>query len=136
MINRIRQFLKKSIRPDKGFTLIEIIMAIVVISLAITPILVILPSVLKDTAIVEYMDIGSRLAEQQIERVLSLPFSSVATVGLTAYTGDLADYNYSITVSADGTICTSVVTCKAVDITINHDTAGNLMTIRTYVTDV
>lgn len=136
MINLMRQFLKKSIRSDKGFTLIEIIMAIVVISLAITPILVILPSVLRDTVIVEYMDVGSRLAEQQIERVLSLPFPSVAAVGLTAYTGDLANYRYSIAVSADGTICTSVVTCKAVDITINHIRVGNLMTVRTYVTDV
>jgi prepilin-type N-terminal cleavage/methylation domain-containing protein len=136
MMNKLRRFFKKNTLSNQGFTLIEIIMAIVVISLAIVPIILVLPGVLKDTAIVEYMDIGSRLAEQQIERVLSLPFSSVVATATTAYTGDFSDYNYSIAISADGTICLSTVTCKAVDITINHDTVGNLMTIRTYVTDV
>jgi prepilin-type N-terminal cleavage/methylation domain-containing protein len=122
-------------QEQKGFTMIEVIIAIVVLSLALVPMMMIIPNILMDSAVVEYMDIGSRLAEQQVERVLSLPFSSVVAEPTTAYTGDFSDYNYAIAIGADGVLCSSTASCKDVDITISHNTVGDIMTVRTYVTD-
>ncbi len=124
-------------RKSRGFSLIEMIIAIVILTISIGTLLWVSGDVFRLATTPEILDASSQLAERELERVLTLRFSDVANEGPTNYTGSFAGYSYQITVSAvPGTIATdpAMANYKQVQVSITHTTAGTV-SLRTIVTN-
>ncbi len=83
----------------KGFTIIELIIVIIVLGICFAPIAVLFRNVSIKYATSEIMQIATALAEQEMERVTSLRFSSVIAEGPTLFTGNFSNYSYQVRVS-------------------------------------
>ncbi|NQT47144.1 MAG: type II secretion system protein [Candidatus Omnitrophica bacterium] len=80
---------------DKGLTLIELVMAIVIAAIVLTPTSIVIVESVRNAFLPEHLTIASSLAEREIERVTNLRFSEVAADSNT-YTGDFSDYSWDV----------------------------------------
>ena len=122
---------------SRGFTLIELIIAIVIISMAIAPLAFMLGNVIDMTIRPEFTHVATQLAEQELEKIAVARFSQVNDQAQTAYTGSLAKYSYEIQVDpvpAGLASDVNMLQYKQVKIIIHHDSLGSL-TISTVVTN-
>ena len=122
---------------QKGFSLIEMVIAIVVLTIAVGTLLVVFGDVLSSTVMPEIVNVSSELAERELERVSGLRFSSVVNEGPTSYTGSFSNYSYQVTVSAVPLALANdagMTQYKQVAITVSHATAG-AVTLTTVVTN-
>ena len=85
---------------SRGFTLIELAMAIVIIAIAIAPLSVILGNIISKTVLPEVLNVSNYLAEQELERISTLRFSQINSQAQTSYAGNFSRYSYQITVTA------------------------------------
>ena len=83
-----------------GFTLIELIMTVVILSIAIGGLLVAVGAAAQHVVLPYITQIATGLAEQELERVTGLRFSQVASASATPFASPFADYTYQIIVSA------------------------------------
>lgn len=130
------KFLKKNlIKNQRGFTFMEVLMAIVILSVALPPLIIVMSSVVLDSHVNAISDTGSYLAERELERILSYRFDAVVNEPSTNYTGNFSDYAREVSVSAftgaDPTAITNVcgfttAQCKKVQITITHSNGASV----------
>ncbi|MCM8775116.1 MAG: type II secretion system GspH family protein, partial [Candidatus Omnitrophica bacterium] len=85
-------------RQQKGFTLIELIIGLVVISIAVGTMVSVFADVVYSSVLPEIINTSAALAEQELERVSGMRFSSIANEGPTNYPGAFSSYSYQITV--------------------------------------
>jgi len=137
--------LKKKIelKSEEGFSLIETIMAIAIVSISVIPLFLVLSSLVQDAAINEFGEVAAGLAEQEIEKIIAGRFDEPATAGAAAYTGTYSDYTYAFTVTDIGAGNDSALntncggsTCQSIDITVTHTPTGMAATARTYKASV
>ena len=124
------------IRNKKGFSIIELLIAIVILSMAVGTLVVVLDEVIHAEVLPETLNISTALAEQEMERVTALRFASVVNEGPIAYTGDFSSYTYEIKVTAvpvDLANDPGMSNYKQVQIIVQHSVLGsvNLETIVT-----
>lgn len=124
---------------EKGFTLIEALISIVIIGIAVVPLLVVLSNLLLGSAVNEFSEVSAMLAEKELAKVSSSRFDAVVDEGPTAYSGAYADYTHQITISAVPAAlaanCASTAECKQVDISIVH-ASGIEVVVTTYKANV
>ena len=88
----------------KGMTLIEVIMAIVVIAIAFYTLIAVYATVSQRNGRAETINEKLYLAQEKIEEYLAKPFSSVVTVNPTTFeSSGFRDYTYRIIVTAVAT---------------------------------
>lgn len=111
------------LKIEKGFTLIELVMSILIFSVGINAMIPMAGEMMRQSSLDAISDRSRMLAEQEFERVTGLAFASVANEPLTNFTGDFAAYSYQIQMSylnADLTASVPATDYKRVDITVNH----------------
>jgi prepilin-type N-terminal cleavage/methylation domain-containing protein len=126
--------MRKSVR---GFTLIEVVIAIVIISVAIVPLVLSFGNILRVTVLPPILDTATFLAEKELERVTSARYSAVQDEGPTAYAGDFSEYQYEINVSAVPlTLANDAAMSqyKQVEIIVSHESVGSV-SLKTIVTN-
>ena len=84
-------------KTKSGFTLIELILVILVLGICIAPIAILFYNVTVKYSKSEVIQIATVLAEDKMERVRSLRFSSV-TDESGVFTGDFSNYAYEVIV--------------------------------------
>lgn len=117
--------------------MIELIIAIVVLSIAIGTLGNVLANMTTQAVLPRSLNTSTHLAEQELERVSGLRFSAVANEGPTSYTGNFSDYSYQVAVSAvPATLATDPAQAqyKQVAVTVSHATGGSV-TLTTVVTN-
>jgi prepilin-type N-terminal cleavage/methylation domain-containing protein len=82
--------------PNYGFTLVELVVAIVLGAIILIPTSVVVVEAMMKSVNPEYFTTASFLLEQELERVENLRFSEVANQGPTAYTGNFSTYSYQV----------------------------------------
>lgn len=84
----------------RGFTIIELVIAIVVISIAVGTLLTVLAAQSQSTIIPYITQVATGLAEQEMERITSLRFAQVINAGPTPFVFPFQDYTLQVVVSA------------------------------------
>lgn len=87
-------------RTQHGFTLVEIVIAVSILSIALGTLFMVYASVIQQAAVPRMMNTGAHLVEQELERVTALRFSQVNNEGPTAFPGSFSDYTYEVSVTA------------------------------------
>lgn len=112
---------------QQGFTLLELIIVIVIVSLASVPILGQFTQVAGSMLIDEEIQTAAQLAQERAESVLadrrSAGYASIATGTSTeALTGNYAAYTRTLTVNEppSGSGCASGASCKEVIVSVDQ----------------
>lgn len=112
-----------------GFTLIELVIAISVLSIAIGSSLLIFANVTNQTAMPEILNVSTGLAEQELERVTALRFSDIMNQSPTNFTGNFSSYSYEIQVTPVPLTLANdpaMAEYKQTRIIIRHNTVGSV----------
>lgn len=83
-----------------GFTFIEMIIAIVIVGVSVTPLLMVLGNLVDKTILPEVHNIATHLAERELERVTSQRYSAVVSQAQTTYGGSFSKYSYEVQVTS------------------------------------
>jgi len=116
-------------KRQKGFTLIEVIIVVVVLSIAVGTLLTVVANVMRATVLPEVINISTGLAEQELERVTVQRFSAVATEASSAFASPFDDYTRQVTVSnldANLSPTGSSTDYKQVVVTVSHGVGGDI----------
>ena len=81
---------------NKGLTLIELILTIVVAGIVLMPTSFVVIESVRNTYVPEKYTIASSLLEREVERVSNLRFSAVVNEGPTSYTGSFSTCSYQV----------------------------------------
>ena len=126
-----------SFKSSAGFSLIEMVIAIIILSIAVGTVLSAFSNVIKSTVTPELIDVSTDLAEKEMERVVGQRFSVIANEATTAYTGSYSNYSYKVDVAAVPVALASdagMISYKQVTVTVTHATAG-AVSLTTIVTN-
>ena len=85
---------------SRGFTLVEMIMGITILSIAILALLLVVGQAAQKSAQPELLSTATHLAEGEMERVGNLRYSQIVNQAPAAFAAPFADYTYEVTVSA------------------------------------
>jgi Tfp pilus assembly protein PilV len=75
-----------------GFTLIETVIFIIVLSIALTPLSIMLVNIAQQNIYSQAYSTAIALAEGEMERILNIPFSSISSETQTAFTSPFGVY--------------------------------------------
>jgi len=124
----------------KGFTLIETIMAILVLSIAFLGLVAVVIGVFTNATHDEAMTIATMLAKGEMERVMGLSFANVDDENEdspVAFTGNFSNYSWEVIVSAVPVAIASDPTMtnyKQVEAMVTNAIAGDI-NLKTIVTN-
>ena len=80
----------------RGFTLIELVMAVVIAAIIFISLATVLSMALWHTVKPEYYTVAAGLAAGEIDRVTNQKFSNVTSEAATAFAGNFSDYNHQV----------------------------------------
>ena len=120
----------------RGFTLIETVIAIVIIGVVFMGLLAVFTGVLTNACRDEVLAISTNLAKSEMERVTRLTYASISSVSNTSFTGNFTNYSYQIIVSAVPTAIandSSMTNYKQIEVRVTNALTGvvSLKTIAT-----
>lgn len=121
---------------DSGFTFIELILIIVIVGIAIIPLVQIFTTSLKGGAEAEANTIALELAQEKMEEIRELSFSTVSNSS-GSFKIPFTSYSYQVTVSyVDGNFSTSApaTNYKKVEVRVTH-TSGVSSTLTTVISN-
>ncbi|MBU3760006.1 MAG: type II secretion system protein [Candidatus Omnitrophica bacterium] len=125
-------------RNSSGFTLAELVIALVVFSIIVTAALPIMAGFAQSGAQAEIARTAAMLAEYQYERVSGMRFSQLRSEGPRVFKGDLYTYyTYQVVVEPSPPelgLDPEMNRRKSVKIIIRH-TSGERVEVQTYVTN-
>ena len=82
-----------------GFTLIETVMAIVIISILFYTLIAIFITLVPRSVMLENIDKRTYLAQEKTEELLARSFATISNVGTTPFSGDFSNYLFKIDVT-------------------------------------
>ena len=115
---------------NKGFTLVELVVAMVVIAIVMYAAIAIFITSGAKGVNVEVFTVAQSLAEGKLEEAMARNFGDITLESETNFTGDLSSYSYEIVVdyvSAEAldTPVASVTEYKKIQVKIRHPKLGN-----------
>ena len=122
---------------SKGFTLIEVIFSVVVLSIGLVTLIQVMTHVLNRFSMTEALNMGTSLAERELERVANLRYSNVVNAGPTFYASPFQNYTYQVSVTAVPVALANdlgMAQYKQVTVTIHHTMKGDV-SLTTIVTN-
>lgn len=115
---------------QKGFTLIEIIFAMIILAVVVLSVMTVLANVNQATAMPDVINRCTYLAERELERVNQRRFSMVVNEGPVNYAmAGYTDYSYQIAVSPPPAalgLGTTTARAKQVIVTVSHPVHGQV----------
>lgn len=84
-------------KTPKGFTLIELIMSVIIISICIIPVAVMFQQAMHGSVEAKVLTVANALAEEKMEEILRLGYANVTNQSGT-FTG-FSDYSFQVTVN-------------------------------------
>ena len=111
-------------KRSKGYTLVELVMAIVIMSIAFYALINVFISIAPLDINVSTMTIGTHLMNQEMEAMSIRKVSNVSSVDATAFPSPYGNYNYSITVN--------YVTTAEPDVTTTETTGIKRVKVRVW----
>ena len=129
----------KGIRTKAGFTLIEVILTMVILSISIGPLSLLIVNVVRQNVLSQAQATSASLAEQEMERLTNIRFSSVTDEAQTAFPAPFSAYSHEVIVdyvnAGDlNTPVTGPTDYKRAQIIVRNDISGAL-TLETLVTN-
>ena len=106
----------------KGFTLIELIITVLVVSIAVYTLLIIIFTATTNTVQLDTMTTGLHLAKGRLEEVSSQAYSNITAESLSAFGGDFADFNSEVAVF--------FVSGEALDVPVVVDSGYKKITVK------
>lgn len=85
-------------RHKRAFTLIELVMSVVIGGIIIYPMLTIFFNTSSKNPTADYLNMAVHLADSKMETVSNQRFDSIASQGVTAFSGDFSDFNSEVIV--------------------------------------
>jgi len=119
---------KNLLSPVGGMTLIEIVLVIVLVSIAIVPLCTMYAQGVRGAIEMDYGTVANCLAAEKIEEIKTLAFASVGNSS-GSFPAPFNDYAFSITVqyvNADFTVSAGSTNYKRVTVTVTHPSGINL----------
>ena len=104
----------------KGFSLLELVMVIVVISLSSVGLVAVMQQVVANIHKPKVIATATALAEEQMERVMMLSFAATSSQASQNFTGNMSAYSYTVTVNSID------ANDKKVVVTVSHPVIGSL----------
>jgi prepilin-type N-terminal cleavage/methylation domain-containing protein len=125
-------------KNNKGFTLIETVLVMIVMGITMTPFSILVINVMQQNIRSQAWSTAVSLAEGEMERVCSLPFSKVVNESAVAFAAPFSAYSHQVAVnnvtsSALNTPVAGATNYKNVKISVNNSISGNV-TLTTLVT--
>jgi len=123
-------------KGSPGFTLIEVVVAFAVLSIAVGSLLAVMSGVMSSSVYPEVLNTGVFLAERELERVSGLRYAQLSASGPANFPAPFSDYSYRIAVSAVPASLAAdpgMADYKQVEIIVSHPDGGSvkLTTVRT-----
>jgi len=84
------------VREESGFTLLELMIAALVLSIGIIAIVGVFDSSRRLTTVAEKKEVAAHHAEAELERIQALPFSAVALTSTPAHSTDSTNPDYYV----------------------------------------
>ena len=101
-------------KEKKGFTLVELVIAIVVIAIVMYAVIAIFITSGVKGVNVEVFTVAQSLAEGKLEQKMAMDFGDISNEGWTNFTGDLSGYRYQVAVN--------YVSAEALDVPVGYST--------------
>lgn len=128
-------------RTKTGYSLIELIIAIIIIPICVGGVTIVFQNVLVRGFRVRAMTTSVALAEEKMDETLRLGYSSVADVSSTAFNAPFGDYTYTVVVRdvESNDLDTPVINAPAtgyknVKVNVTHSEIGTI-TLTSLLTD-
>lgn len=124
-------------RNSKGFSLIELVIAILIVGISMLSLSLLFSQVMKTYAGPEVMQVATALTEQEMERVSALRYSDIANEDPTVFPGNFSNYTWQVTVSAVPAalaIDPGMTDYKQVEVAVSNSIIGSV-TLTTVVTN-
>jgi prepilin-type N-terminal cleavage/methylation domain-containing protein len=83
---------------DKGFSLIETILATVILAVSFLSLVYVFTSTTRHSGNLDFMNTAVLLAHETMEQVTAKPFADVANIGTTSYGGNFNRYSFQVAV--------------------------------------
>lgn len=124
-------------RKTEGFSLVELVIAIVILGICLPSLALLFSQVMKTYGEPEVMQVATALAEQKMEEVTSLRYSDIVDDGPTAFTGNFSNYTWQVIVSAVPTSLANdpaMDDYKKIEVAVSSNIIGSV-TLTTIVTN-
>jgi len=126
-------------KKNNGFTLVETVLVIIVMGITLTPFSILVVNVMQQNIKSQAWSTAVALAEGEMERVCSLPFSDVINETSLAFSAPFSAYSHQIVVNnvtsaALNTPVSGATNYKNVKVSVNNIVSGNV-TLTTIVTN-
>jgi len=119
------------LRPDSGFTLIEIIAVIVILAIVLTPFSILVVNVMRQNIYSQALATATSLTEEEMERVTNLRFSAVTNEAAVSFSVPFSVYTHQVIVdyvnaNALNTPVAGPTDYKRVQIRVNSSISGTI----------
>jgi prepilin-type N-terminal cleavage/methylation domain-containing protein len=126
-------------KTNKGFTLVELVISIVIISICVLSIALMYQEALRGSFNAKVITVATALAEEKMEEILRLGYLGVGNVGQTNFSSPFSDYSFKITVhyvqatDLNNPVDPTVTEYKNVEVKVMHSNIAT--TINSLLTD-
>jgi len=125
----------------KGFSLIELIISIVVISICAISLATMYQEASRGSYKTEATTVATILAEDKLEETLMDGYSGVSSVGSTAFDSPFGDYTYQVTVNyvnaadLETSVDPTVTDYRTIEVQVDHAAISHSVTIKSLLTN-
>ena len=125
----------------RGFSLLELVLAIVIIGMCIIPIALKHQQAAQGSYQTKVLTIATALAEGEIEEVIGSGFSAASDVSLTSFDSPFDDYSYQITVhyvegdDLDTSVDPTTTDYKNIEVQVSHSVLDQAVVLNTVLVD-
>ncbi|MBU4148944.1 MAG: type II secretion system GspH family protein [Candidatus Omnitrophica bacterium] len=126
---------------NKGFSLLELVLSIVIIGLCIIPIALSHQQAAAGSIQTKVLTVATALAEEKMEEAINAGFSGVSNTSLTSFSSPFTDYSYQVTVhyvdalDLDTSIDPATSDYKNIEVQVSHGILDQSVAVKSLLVD-